>query len=275
MTNNSRKLMGVVVSIALAGTLVSLVHKSIPTNFEQVISQKQSFLNKEKGISKPAEINKSSKLAAYSFFINNSHTNVNTTDQKSMKDKDLSNMTDYDKRKANNAIDFNKSTINPQLYDLINKTKTINGNSIMLTSAPVYVLNSNGDPEVFSSKKDIDINKTYYVGLELSAVTDNGTYRQKNVESQWVNIVVTGSQLKNLYSSMQPDNFITSIYQKNVDYNDNYTNEVADLKSQASANGLSDAEISEVLTKNSIALLKTKDNKLSISDLQKIYENYK
>lgn len=104
-----------------------------------MISKQSAVLNEANTSSQEKNTNKTSKLSAYSFFMNNNHTNINTTDQKSMQDADISGVLDYNKRKSNGAIDFNANTLSPKLYDLINKTKTINGDSLMITSIPLYV----------------------------------------------------------------------------------------------------------------------------------------
>lgn len=275
MENNTTKFIGAATAIVIAGTLFGIVHASIPASVNDIISKQSAVFNEENSSSQEKNTNKTSKLSAYSFFMNNNHTNINTTDQKSMQDSDISVMLDYNKRKSNGDIDFNANTISPKLYDLINSTKTVTGDSLMITSIPLYVLDDNGDPVLFPDKNDIDTDQTYHVGLLLSAITSNGTYRKQNLESQWINVILSGSQLKDLYSSLQPSSFSTSIYQKNINYDENYTKKISEIKSTADDNGLSDSEISDMITKSSLSLLQNTDNTLSIPDLQKIYENYK
>lgn len=137
------------------------------------------------------------------------------------------------------------------------------------------MLDDNGEPAVFSNKNNINTDQNYHVGLYLSAISNNGTYRKQNSESQWINVVLSGNQLKELYSSLQPNSFATSIYQKNINYDEGYTKKLLEIKSTADDNGLSDSEISDMITKSSLSLLQNTDNTLSIPDLQKIYENYK
>lgn len=275
MENNTTKFIGAATAVVVAGTIFGIVHASIPANVTEMISKQSAVLNEANTSSQEKNTNKTSKLSAYSFFMNNNHTNINTTDQKSMQDADISDTLDYNKRKSNGAIDFNANTLSPKLYDLINKTKTINGDSLMITSIPLYVLDDNGEPAVFSNKNNINTDQNYHVGLYLSAISNNGTYRKQNLESQWINVILSGSQLKDLYSSLQPNSFATSIYQKNINYDEGYTKKILEIKSTADDNGLSDSEISDMITKSSLSLLQNTDNTLSIPDLQKIYENYK